>query len=125
MAPNVNDQVPGKRSVTNPYAPTKSPGHGAVFLGRGQPTWIGWLSRKLEFDDHCLSWTAWKLFQRIEVDQRTVWFRVSWVRIHSTMKFYLPDGRPGLVEIQFGWAAQVKRFQFWVDHELVFEERNP
>jgi hypothetical protein len=94
-------------------------------LGRGQPTFVGWLSRRLAFDGHHLSWSAWKLFQRVEVDDKTVWFRISWIRIHNRMKFRLPDGRHGLIEIQFGMAAQVKQFQFWVDNELVFEERNP
>ena len=56
-----------------------------------------------------------------------VWFRISWLRIHSHAEFRLPrsldaDQPAAGIEIDFTRNLRIRRFRFWIADETVYDE---
>ncbi len=72
---------------------------------------------------------GWWFRQKILVDGRIVWFRISWLTIHRRAEFELPpeiDSRQRRcrMEIDFSRALFIRRFRLWIGDTLVYDEIN-
>ena len=117
--------------MTNPY---ESPRNGLAQRAFGYARLIrsAFLFRVIEFDPPFigqLQYSSWWWRQRIDINGHNVWFRISWLRIHRQANFVIPaslDPRQpnASIDIDFARGSVIRRFRFWIDGELVYEELN-
>ncbi|QDT09597.1 hypothetical protein [Planctomycetes bacterium K23_9] len=80
-----------------------------------------------------ITYSGWWFWQRVVVDNRRVWSKVSWVALNREITFRIPstessaqrsaaDERSGRIEIDFGPGLRIRRFRVWVDAEIIFDE---
>ncbi len=83
-----------------------------------------------------LTYSGWRFRQIVEIDGRSCWFRISWLKIHSKFELTLPDsiaidpmwGDPGnrsmSVEIGFSRGLTIRRFRIWLAGRILYDEIN-
>ncbi len=85
-------------------------------------------------DQGCLEllYSGWWFVQRIRVNEKLVWWAISWKSIQSSVTidltkhaftatdFAFPKSMN--IEIDFTRALRIRRFRVWVDQELRYEE---
>lgn len=89
----------------------------------------GFLYRKVEFSRPfagTLTYDSWWWRQRVQLDGNTLWFRISWRKIHDRIEFVIPSqpAMPALLEITFGRNLAILRFKISVRGELIFDEQH-
>ena len=115
--------------MTNPYAVTSDrPARGGVF-GTARRHRGGFLYRVIDIDQPLqtrLVYSGWWFVQRLSVDRRLVWWKISWLRIERRIEVRLPvevdpRGRRMEVVLDFGPALWIKRFQISLDGVAVYD----
>lgn len=119
--------------MVNPYQPPISGSLAERSLGENaRRIRAAFLFRVIQFDRPFpveLRYSCWWWRQKIEVNDRTVWFRISWLRIHRKIRCNLPhavdpEERECRIEIKFGAFMSIRRFQVWIGEQLAYDEQN-
>ncbi len=83
-----------------------------------------------------LTYSGWRFRQIVEIDGRSCWFRISWLKIHSKFDFTLPtsiavepswgdiENRTVSVEIGFSRGLTIRRFRIWLGGRILYDEIN-
>lgn len=71
-------------------------------------------------------YTGWWFVQRLKIDDRLIWWKISWLRIERRISLDLPSEidsqmRPLEIEITFGPALWITRFQIWLAAETIYD----
>ena len=72
-------------------------------------------------------YSGWWFLQRIRINGRKVWSKISWLTIKDRVEFQLPESidpekRSGRIEIDFGRGLRFRRFRIWIGDQLVYDE---
>jgi len=130
-------------SSPNPFAPTAEVLQQPAIFGDAQLAREAFLFRVIDLKTPIacrLTYSGWWFVQRISVDGRRVWWKVSWLNLERVIRFSVPhriesaigaetgageadqnliDGR---IEIDFGRGLRIRRFRVWFDDELTFDQ---
>jgi hypothetical protein len=117
--------------ATNPFSSPTVTDERGVF-GGAQRIQGGFLYRVIQIDAPVacrLRYDGWWFRQKIEIDGRLVWFRISWLTIHRRAEFLLPASvdpaqTPASIEIEFGRGLSIRRFRVWIGGQIAFDEIN-
>lgn len=83
-----------------------------------------------------LTYDGWWFRQTVEINGRSQWFQISWLKIHSHLKFTLPTeitvdpnwgdagNRLMSVEIGFSRGLTIRRFRIWLAGRILYDEIN-
>ena len=89
----------------------------------------GFLYREIELSgrfDGVLRYNGWWFVQRIHLDDKLLWRKISWLRVERLIEFMLPTAAGGSVmatiQIDFGARLQFRRFQLLADDQSVYDE---
>ncbi len=117
--------------MTNPFAPsTILPDERGVFADGAVRQQAGFVYRVIEFTHPFvgeLVYDGWWFRQKVSINGRTLWWRISWVNFYKQIEFQLPpeidvDERPLRIEIHFGRGLSIRRFQVSVAGMIVYDE---
>lgn len=114
----------------NPYQTPSIGRHDAGQHGDGRQIRGGFLFRVIEIErpvGFVLTYSGWWFVQRLYVDNRRVWWKVSWLRIERQISAVLPAGvdskrRPLRVTLGFGTGLRLTAFEVVVGETTVYEE---
>ena len=119
--------------MENPYAPTMvdEPKH-VVFGDHARRVRGTFLYREIEISrpaEITLIYSGWWWVQRIQLNGHRVWSRISWKSIHDELDFKIPASiiptePKARIEIGFSRSLSIRRFRFWIEDELVYDEVN-
>ena len=119
--------------MVNPYAVTSHVDTAERAYGdHARLVQSSFLFRVIEFDrpfEGRLRYSCWWWRQRIEINGHRVWFRISWLKIHSRAAFRIPasidaSGPEAGIEIDLTRSNGIRRFRFWIEGETVYDEFN-
>ena len=119
--------------MVNPYQPPIPGSLAERSLGEhARLVQAAFLFRILEFDQPFpaeLRYSCWWWRQKVELNGQTVWFRISWLKIHRSIQLTLPaavdpDQRECRIQIKFGAFMSIRRFQVWIGEHLAYDEQN-
>ena len=119
---------------SNPYETPRDPGMAERAFGDfARLVQSSFLFRVIEFEQPfqgVLTYSCWWWRQKIDINGYNVWFRISWIRIHSLAEFEFADvlgtgGRiKGKILIDFSRSLRIRRFRLFLAGELVYDEQN-
>lgn len=116
----------------NPFSVTNlTPNERGIF-GSAKRLRSSFLYRVIEVGDpprHRIVYDGWWFRQKIEIDGRLAWWRVSWLTIQRNVEFRLPpevdpDQPEGRIEIEFSRGLMIRRFRLWIGQSLIYDEIN-
>ncbi|MEM6688437.1 MAG: hypothetical protein AAF664_03355 [Planctomycetota bacterium] len=76
-----------------------------------------------------LEYNGWWFVQRVLVDEKVVWWAISWLTLERRIRFQIPGLSPGEqaegeLDIDFGRRLQIKRFTFRILTRIIYDEIN-
>lgn len=114
----------------NPYAVSADAPPEAGIYGDAKRVRGGFLYRLIEIQTPVplrLRYSGWWFIQRIFINGKRVWSKVSWLRLERHIQFELPveidpERRGGEIEISFGPSLFIGRFRVWIAGTLAYDE---
>lgn len=114
----------------NPYTPTNETSPEQGIYGSSTRVSGGFLRRVVEGEQPIpfrLRYTGWWFVQRIFVNDRLCWWKISVLKIEDNVTFQLPktvDKEESFVSVQieFSPGLWIRRFQIWIREGLVYDE---
>lgn len=74
-----------------------------------------------------LCYTGWWFVQRVYLDDRLLWWKVSWFTLQSIIDFPIPDRDgatcEGRIQIDFAPGLRMRRFQLQINGQLYYDEQ--
>jgi len=117
--------------VVNPFDPSRLLlDEKGVFADGAKLRKRRFLFRAIDFETPFqgrLVYDSWWFLQRVTIDGIRVWSRISWLRIEREMEFALPKEVDAQctrcrIEINFGIALSIRRFQVTVAGITAYDE---
>lgn len=117
--------------MSNPYATTSQVESTADSFGWARRRRGGFLFRWIDVEqpiELSIVYSGWWFVQRLRINDKLIWWKISWLRIERKITVDLPteidaENRVVEIDITFGPALWIKRFQVWLDGETLYDGR--
>lgn len=129
-----------EKSDLNPYyVSSREPAHRGAFAEHAVLLRSGFLYRVIDIQEPFvgqLAYDGWWFRQTVEINGRSQWFQISWLKIHTRLEFRLPadipvdpawgdaDNRLMSIEIGFSRGLMIRRFRIWLAGRILYDEIN-
>ena len=113
----------------NPYAATSRVDLTPESYAGAHRRRSSFLYRWIEVDDPIplsILFSGWWFIQRLRVNGRLLWWKISWLRIERRITAHLPadidpQTRPLQIEITFAPALQITRYQIHLANQTLYD----
>ncbi len=114
----------------NPYrSPSPVQHQGVVYGDYAKRRRGGFLFREIELTgrfDGVLRYTGWWFVQRVFLNDRRLWWKISWLTLQRRVDFRLPDATGQAVDatlqMDFDARLRFRRFQLIADDVSIYDE---